>query len=168
MEWNVKHQMSNSNFECQTPSRLRVLSLQDYEARFGFIFLVCATGKTAEEMLTILKVTAICMFVLVRACVRLCVCVRVRCVCVGWGGGGIVSTPLLLFVVFSRGMRFCFRSNCFSCAGTRLFPPTHPHTQHQSRMANRAELEVFVTVGEQAKITDLRLAKLLVSLASKL
>ena len=25
-----------------------------YEARFGYIFIVCATGKTAEEMLTLL------------------------------------------------------------------------------------------------------------------
>jgi len=25
-----------------------------YEARFGFIFIVCATGKTAEEMLALL------------------------------------------------------------------------------------------------------------------
>ncbi len=27
----------------------------DYEARFGFIFIVCATGKSAAEMLTLLK-----------------------------------------------------------------------------------------------------------------
>lgn len=27
----------------------------DYEARFGFIFIVCATGKTAPEMLALLK-----------------------------------------------------------------------------------------------------------------
>jgi len=27
----------------------------DYEAKFGFIFLVCASGKTAEEMLAILQ-----------------------------------------------------------------------------------------------------------------
>ena len=27
----------------------------DYEARFGFIFIVCATGKTAAEMLSLLK-----------------------------------------------------------------------------------------------------------------
>lgn len=27
----------------------------DYEARFGFIFIVCATGKSAEEMLALLK-----------------------------------------------------------------------------------------------------------------
>ena len=24
---------------------------RDYEARFGFIFLICATGKSAQEML---------------------------------------------------------------------------------------------------------------------
>lgn len=28
---------------------------EDYEARFGHIFIVCATGKTAAEMLTLLK-----------------------------------------------------------------------------------------------------------------
>jgi 2-oxo-4-hydroxy-4-carboxy-5-ureidoimidazoline decarboxylase len=28
---------------------------QQYEARFGYIFIVCATGKTAEEMLAILE-----------------------------------------------------------------------------------------------------------------
>lgn len=28
---------------------------QRYEERFGHIFLVCATGKTAEEMLALLK-----------------------------------------------------------------------------------------------------------------
>ena len=27
----------------------------DYEARFGFIFIVCATGKSAAEMLTLLR-----------------------------------------------------------------------------------------------------------------
>lgn len=27
----------------------------DYEEKFGYIFIVCATGKTAEEMLAILK-----------------------------------------------------------------------------------------------------------------
>lgn len=28
---------------------------RDYENRFGFIFIVCATGKTSEEMLELLK-----------------------------------------------------------------------------------------------------------------
>jgi OHCU decarboxylase len=28
---------------------------RDYERRFGFIFIVCATGKTAEEMLGLLR-----------------------------------------------------------------------------------------------------------------
>jgi 2-oxo-4-hydroxy-4-carboxy-5-ureidoimidazoline decarboxylase len=28
---------------------------RDYEARFGYIFIVCATGKTAEEMLALLR-----------------------------------------------------------------------------------------------------------------
>ena len=28
---------------------------RDYEKRFGYVFLVCATGKTAEEMLGVLR-----------------------------------------------------------------------------------------------------------------
>ncbi|HOY97647.1 MAG TPA: 2-oxo-4-hydroxy-4-carboxy-5-ureidoimidazoline decarboxylase, partial [Catalimonadaceae bacterium] len=28
---------------------------RDYEAKFGFIFIVCATGKTAPEMLALLE-----------------------------------------------------------------------------------------------------------------
>ena len=28
---------------------------RDYEKRFGYIFIVCATGKSAQEMLTLLK-----------------------------------------------------------------------------------------------------------------
>lgn len=28
---------------------------QEYEARFGYVFLVCATGRTAEEMLGLLR-----------------------------------------------------------------------------------------------------------------
>jgi 2-oxo-4-hydroxy-4-carboxy-5-ureidoimidazoline decarboxylase len=36
---------------------LRALALgnQTYENRFGYIFIVCATGKKAEEMLAILE-----------------------------------------------------------------------------------------------------------------
>jgi 2-oxo-4-hydroxy-4-carboxy-5-ureidoimidazoline decarboxylase len=28
---------------------------REYEARFGYIFIVCATGKSAEEMLALLE-----------------------------------------------------------------------------------------------------------------
>jgi 2-oxo-4-hydroxy-4-carboxy-5-ureidoimidazoline decarboxylase len=28
---------------------------REYEARFGYIFIVCATGKTAREMLDLLR-----------------------------------------------------------------------------------------------------------------
>ena len=38
----------------ETRSRLADLN-HDYEARFGYIFIVCATGKTAEEMLALLE-----------------------------------------------------------------------------------------------------------------
>jgi 2-oxo-4-hydroxy-4-carboxy-5-ureidoimidazoline decarboxylase len=38
-------------------SVLQALALgnQTYENRFGYIFIVCATGKTAEEMLSLLE-----------------------------------------------------------------------------------------------------------------
>jgi len=37
-------------------SRQRFLELnRDYEARFGHIFIVCATGKTGDEMLALLE-----------------------------------------------------------------------------------------------------------------
>jgi 2-oxo-4-hydroxy-4-carboxy-5-ureidoimidazoline decarboxylase len=28
---------------------------RDYESRFGYIFIICATGKTADEMLVLLQ-----------------------------------------------------------------------------------------------------------------
>ena len=28
---------------------------REYEARFGYIFIVCATGRSAEEMLSVLE-----------------------------------------------------------------------------------------------------------------
>ena len=31
------------------------ISLHSYEEKYGFIFIVCATGRSAEEMLEILK-----------------------------------------------------------------------------------------------------------------
>jgi 2-oxo-4-hydroxy-4-carboxy-5-ureidoimidazoline decarboxylase len=40
-----------------TEATLRDLAIgnRKYEARFGYIFIVCATGKTAEEMLELLR-----------------------------------------------------------------------------------------------------------------
>ena len=37
-----------------TLQRLAQLN-REYEAKFGYIFIVCATGKTADEMLAILE-----------------------------------------------------------------------------------------------------------------
>jgi 2-oxo-4-hydroxy-4-carboxy-5-ureidoimidazoline decarboxylase len=38
------------------PTRQRLADAnRDYEARFGYIFIVCATGKTAAEMLALLE-----------------------------------------------------------------------------------------------------------------
>ena len=39
------------------PTKRRLANAnRDYEARFGYIFIVCATGKTADEMLALLEV----------------------------------------------------------------------------------------------------------------
>ena len=35
--------------------RRLVVGNEDYESRFGYIFIVCATGKTAVEMLAALE-----------------------------------------------------------------------------------------------------------------
>jgi 2-oxo-4-hydroxy-4-carboxy-5-ureidoimidazoline decarboxylase len=32
-----------------------IVGNRDYEARFGYIFIVCATGKSAAEMLALLR-----------------------------------------------------------------------------------------------------------------
>ena len=39
----------------KTSSRRSPTTTARYEERFGYIFIVCATGKTAEEMLALLR-----------------------------------------------------------------------------------------------------------------
>src|SRR5258705_2430443 len=52
-QWS-RHEQSSINYAAQsTLERLAILN-SEYEARFGFIFIVCATGKSSEEMLAIL------------------------------------------------------------------------------------------------------------------
>ena len=52
--WSAKEQ---SNVQKTSPEMWPVLGAANaaYQARFGYIFIVCATGKTTEEMLALLK-----------------------------------------------------------------------------------------------------------------
>jgi OHCU decarboxylase len=52
--WSAQEQSGVANAAQQTAAELARQN-RDYEARFGFIFIVCATGKSPEEMLEILK-----------------------------------------------------------------------------------------------------------------
>ena len=52
--WSAAEQSGVATASSQTIDELADLNRQ-YEGRFGFIFIVCATGKSSEEMLEILK-----------------------------------------------------------------------------------------------------------------
>jgi 2-oxo-4-hydroxy-4-carboxy-5-ureidoimidazoline decarboxylase len=52
--WSAKEQGALKSADANTLEALRDGNLE-YEARFGFIFIVCATGKTAAEMLALLR-----------------------------------------------------------------------------------------------------------------
>ncbi len=52
--WSKQEQSSTTSAAEQTLSHLAALNAQ-YEERFGFTYIVCATGKSAEEMLAILN-----------------------------------------------------------------------------------------------------------------
>jgi len=53
-EWSEQEQAGVRNAKEETMDYLAQLNLK-YEAKFGYIFIVCATGKSSEEMLTILQ-----------------------------------------------------------------------------------------------------------------
>ena len=53
-QWSIQEQAGIQAVDDKTLMELIKFN-QLYEERFGFIFIVCATGKTASEMLTILK-----------------------------------------------------------------------------------------------------------------
>ena len=53
-QWSGQEQAGVSNASQQTVESLAELNLA-YEQKFGFIFIICATGKTSEEMLAALK-----------------------------------------------------------------------------------------------------------------
>jgi OHCU decarboxylase len=51
--WSAQEQSGVANAAAETKAELAARN-QEYEKRFGFIFIVCATGKTSAEMLAIL------------------------------------------------------------------------------------------------------------------
>lgn len=52
--WSTQEQSGTANASAVTLDELTQLNLR-YEQRFGFTYIVCATGKSAAEMLEILK-----------------------------------------------------------------------------------------------------------------
>ena len=52
--WSAQEQSGVTNAARETMAELAEQN-RDYEARFGFIFIVCATGKSPAEMLAILR-----------------------------------------------------------------------------------------------------------------
>lgn len=54
LEWSETEQSGMDGSEARVVNELAALNLE-YERRFGFVFLVCATGKSGAEMLGILK-----------------------------------------------------------------------------------------------------------------
>jgi OHCU decarboxylase len=53
-EWSEDEQSGTRNSGAETIAALAELN-RAYEEKFGFIFIVCATGKSSEEMLAILR-----------------------------------------------------------------------------------------------------------------
>ena len=54
LSWSETEQSGTRDSTQQTMEELAELNRQ-YQEKFGFIYIVCATGKTAEEMLAILR-----------------------------------------------------------------------------------------------------------------
>ena len=53
-DWSTKEQAGVASAAGDVRQRLAAKN-RDYEARFGYIFIVCATGKSADEMLRTLE-----------------------------------------------------------------------------------------------------------------
>jgi OHCU decarboxylase len=53
-QWSSQEQSRTESAAAETKKALAEGN-RDYERRFGFIFIVCATGKSADEMLTMLE-----------------------------------------------------------------------------------------------------------------
>ena len=54
LEWSGKEQAGISNVNADTRQSLAELNRR-YEEKFGFIYIVCATGKSSDQLLTILQ-----------------------------------------------------------------------------------------------------------------
>ena len=52
--WSTQEQQGVQNAAQETIDKLAQLNL-DYEKKFGFIFIVCATGKSSDEILALLE-----------------------------------------------------------------------------------------------------------------
>jgi len=53
-QWSGQEQSGIANASHETASSLAALNA-DYEQKFGYIFIICATGKTSDEMLSALR-----------------------------------------------------------------------------------------------------------------
>ena len=53
-QWSGQEQSGVANAPRDTVDSLAALN-DDYEQKFGFIFIICATGKTSDEMLSALR-----------------------------------------------------------------------------------------------------------------
>jgi len=53
-KWTAQEQSGMSQAAASTAQEMARLNVE-YENKFGFIFIVCATGKSADEMLSILQ-----------------------------------------------------------------------------------------------------------------
>ena len=53
-KWELQEQAGAGNVDASVRQRLAERN-RDYEARFGYIFIVCATGRSASEMLALLE-----------------------------------------------------------------------------------------------------------------
>jgi OHCU decarboxylase len=53
-EWSAQEQQGVQNAAQEAIDKLAMLN-RDYEKKFGFIFIVCATGKSSDEILALLQ-----------------------------------------------------------------------------------------------------------------
>jgi 2-oxo-4-hydroxy-4-carboxy-5-ureidoimidazoline decarboxylase len=53
-EWSAQEQRGVQRAAAETVNKLALLN-REYEKKFGFIFIVCATGKSSDEILSLLE-----------------------------------------------------------------------------------------------------------------
>jgi OHCU decarboxylase len=52
--WSSEEQAGTRSADERTQAKLAALNI-DYQSRFGYIFIVCATGKSSDDMLALLE-----------------------------------------------------------------------------------------------------------------